>query len=75
MELDQWKVSFDLRMLYNTSQKQKGKKGFSVNIPKKRRKEGYLFQVPKTIFLWGPREWKVAVSSVPKQNKNEVNEQ
>ena len=39
MELDQWKVSFDLRMLYNTSQKQKGKKGFSVNIPKKKKKK------------------------------------
>ena len=38
MELDQWKVSFDLRMLYNTSQKQKGKKGFSVNIPEKKKK-------------------------------------
>ena len=37
MELEQWKVSFDLRMLYNTSQKQKGKKGFSVNIPKKKK--------------------------------------
>ena len=40
MELDQWKVSFDLRMLYNTSQKQKGKKGFSANIPKKKKKKG-----------------------------------
>ena len=27
-------------MLYNTSQKQKGKKGFSVNIPKKKKKKG-----------------------------------
>ena len=40
MELDQWKVSFDLRMLYNTSQKQKGKKGLSVNIPNKKKKKG-----------------------------------
>ena len=45
MELDQWKVSFYLRMLYNTSQKQKGKNGFSVNIPKKKGKKstGLIF--------------------------------
>ena len=27
-------------MLYNTSQKQKGKKGLSVNIPNKKKKKG-----------------------------------
>ena len=37
VKLDQWKVSFHLWMLYNTTQKQK--EGFSVNIPKERRKE------------------------------------
>ena len=41
MELEQWKVSFDLRMLYNTSQKQKGKKRvFSQYTKKKKKKKG-----------------------------------
>ena len=38
MELDQWKVSFDLRMLYNTSEKRKGKKTVFSQYTKKKKK-------------------------------------